>query len=131
MNPHSFQINLALAWLGMALGFASGSALGLKFHREDWLGGYGSFRRRLYRLGHISFFGLAVVNLMFYFTTRLPALAGASLAEASWGFVIGAIAMPICCFIMAHRPKLRLLFLIPVLSLIVGSLSTIWEIIKL
>jgi len=131
MNPHSFQINLALAWLGMALGFASGSALGLKFHREDWLGGYGSFRRRLYRLGHISFFGLAVVNLMFYFTTRLPALAGASLAVASWGFVIGAIAMPICCFIMAHQPKLRLLFLVPVLSLIVGSLSTIWEISKL
>jgi len=131
MNPHPFQINLTLAWLGIALGFASGSVLGLKFHREDWLGGYASFRRRLYRLGHISFFGLAVVNLMFYFTTCLPVLAGASLAVASWGFVIGAIAMPICCFIMAHQPKLRLLFLIPVLSLIVGSLSTIWEIIKL
>jgi hypothetical protein len=131
MNPHPFQINLTLAWLGMALAFASGSVLGLKFHREDWLGGYGSFRRRLYRLGHISFFGLAVVNFMFYFTSRLPALEGASLAVASWAFVIGAIAMPVCCFIMAHQPKLRLLFLIPVLSLIVGSLSTIWEIIKL
>jgi hypothetical protein len=131
MNPYPFQINLTLAWLGMALAFASGSVLGLKFHREDWLGGYGSFRRRLYRLGHISFFGLAVVNLMFYFTSRLPALEGASLAVASWAFVIGAIAMPVCCFIMAHQPKLRLLFLIPVLSLIVGSLSTIWEIIKL
>src|SRR6266576_423378 len=131
MNPHPFQINLTVAWLGMALAFASDSVLGLKFHREDWLGGYGSFRRRLYRLGHISFFGLAAANLMFYFTTRLPALAGARLAVASWAFVIGAIAMPVCCFIMAHQPKLRLLFLIPVLSLIVGSLSTIWEIIKL
>jgi hypothetical protein len=131
MNPHLFQINLTLAWLGIALGFASGAALGLNFHREDWLGGYGSFRRRLYRLGHISFFGLAAVNLMFYFTTRLPALAGAPLMVASWAFVIGAIAMPICCFIMAHQPKLRLLFLVPVLSLIVGSLSTIREIIKL
>jgi hypothetical protein len=131
MNPHPFQINLTVAWLGIALAFASGSVLGLKFHREDWLGGYGSFRRRLYRLGHISFFGLAVVNLMFYFTTSLSALAGASLAVASWAFVIGAIAMPVCCFIMAHQPKLRLLFLIPVLSLILGSLSTIREIIKL
>lgn len=131
MNPHPFQINLTVAWLGIALAFASGSVLGLKFHREDWLGGYGSFRRRLYRLGHISFFGLAVVNLMFYFTTRLPALAGASPTVASWAFVIGAIAMPVRCFIMAHQPKLRLLFLIPVLSLILGSLSTIREIIKL
>jgi hypothetical protein len=85
----------------------------------------------LYRLGHISFFGLGLVNLMFYFTTRLPSLAGASLAVASWGFVIGAISMPVCCVIMAHQPKLRLLFLIPVLSLIAGGLSTVWEIIKL
>ncbi len=43
------QLNLLLAWIGILLGFISGSLLGLRFLREDWLGGYGSFKRRLYR----------------------------------------------------------------------------------
>ena len=52
------QLNLVLGWLWIALGFASGAVLGLWFHKEQWLGGYASWMRRLYRLGHISFFGL-------------------------------------------------------------------------
>ena len=52
------NLNLFLGWLWILLGFVSGMALGMFFHRENWLGGYGSFKRRMYRLGHISFFGL-------------------------------------------------------------------------
>src|SRR5947207_6970620 len=103
MNPHPFQINLTLAWLGLVLGFASGFALGLNFHREDWLGGYGSFQRRLYRLGHISFFGLGVLNLMFYLTARQCFASTFAVKLASSGFLLGGISMPICCLIMAHR----------------------------
>lgn len=131
MNPHPFQINLALAWLWILLGFVSGFGLGLNFHREDWLGGYGSFCRRLCRLGHISFFGLAVVNLLFYFTVRWLGLSGTALVVASWGFAAGAVSMPCCCFVMAFFPNLRLLFLLPVVSLVVAGLSTVWEIINL
>jgi hypothetical protein len=50
------QSNLLAAWVGILMGFLSGLALGLCFHRENWLGGYGSFKRRLYRLAHISLF---------------------------------------------------------------------------
>jgi hypothetical protein len=76
------QINLLAAWIGILLGFLSGLALGLFFHRDDWLGGYGSFRRRLYRLAHISLFGLGAINFFFYFTARaLP--AGPLLSYAS------------------------------------------------
>src|SRR5947209_13894597 len=124
-NEHAFDVNLTLAWLWIVLGFVGGSLLGLKFHREDWLGGYGSFKRRLYRLGHISFFGLAIVNLLFYFTAHSLGFAGASSAVASEGFIIGAVSMPLCCFVMAHQPRLRLLFTIPVVTLIVGGLSTL------
>ena len=131
MSVHSYQIHLTFAWLGIVLGFAGGFVLGTKFHREEWLGGYGSFRRRLYRLAHISLFGLAVVNLMFYFTVQHLGLAGGLLGFASRGFLVGAISMPICCLIMAHHPKLRPLFLIPVLSLMMGGLSTLWEVINL
>ena len=65
------QINVMLAWLWILLGFISGMALGMFFHGENWLGGYTSFKRRMYRLGHISFFGLGTVNVLFYFTLRL------------------------------------------------------------
>lgn len=131
MKTQVTQLNLILAWLWVLFGFASGFYLGLNFHREDWLGGYASFKRRLYRLAHISFFGLALVNLMFYFVARDFSLAELSVQVASWGFIVGAVSMPVCCVVMAHNAKFRSLFLIPVGSLMVGAISTLWEVIKL
>jgi hypothetical protein len=122
---NSPQLNLTLAWLWLLLGFGSGLALGLGFHRENWLGGYSSLKRRLYRLAHISFFGLGVVNLCFYVTARMLGASGPRLLAASWCFVAGAILMPICCLIMAHVPRSRLLFALPVLSLLAGGLLTL------
>src|SRR5438876_5323691 len=119
------QRNLLLAWLGVLLGFISGLYLGLNFHRDTWLGGYGSFKRRLYRLGHISFFGLAIVNFMFYFTVRALSSVNPAAAWASWAFIIGAVSMPLCCLVMAHFPRLRPLFSVPVLSLILGASLTV------
>ena len=48
-------VNLMIqaGWLGMLLGVVSGAVIGLFFHREDWMGGYQSCRRRLSRLRHI------------------------------------------------------------------------------
>jgi hypothetical protein len=124
------QINLLAAWVGMLLGFLSGLALGLFFHREDWLGGYGSFTRRMYRLAHISLFGLGAVNFFFYFTARaLP--AGTLLSLASSAFIAGAITMPICCLLMAHFPNTRSLFALPVVSLVAGGALTVVEVAKL
>jgi predicted MFS family arabinose efflux permease len=128
MTMQPVLINLALAWVLVLLGFASGFGLGLHFHKENWLGGYASFKRRLYRLAHISFFGLAVANLMFYFTAREWA-GGWTVTAASWGFVIGAVSMPLCCVLMASFPKLRSLFALPVFSLLMAGGLTLWEVI--
>ena len=125
MNFSFPLLNLELAWLWIVLGFISGLLLGLFFHREDWLGGYNSFKRRLYRLGHISFFGLGVVNFCFYFTARALAFSGVTLTLAAWAFLVGAIAMPICCLIMAHFPKMHLLFSVPVVSLLLGGMVVV------
>jgi len=76
--------NLILAWLWILLGFVSGMMLGMFFHGENWLGGYGSFKRRMYRLGHISFFGLGAVNLLFWLTVQNFLLTGALGAGFSW-----------------------------------------------
>jgi hypothetical protein len=115
------QVNLALAWLWLLLGFLSGLGLGCFFHREDWLGGYGSFQRRMYRLGHISFFGLGFVNLGFYFTARVLPESEPFLPLASCSLLVGAVSMPLCCLLMAHLPRTRLLFAVPVLSLLLGG----------
>jgi hypothetical protein len=128
MNP--FHLNLIVAWLWILLGFLSGCGLGLGFHRENWLGGYSSFKRRLYRLGHISLFALGAVNLFFYITTAHVTATGMTWIVASRGFIAGAILMPICCLIMAHWPRARLLFGLPVLSLVVAAIATLTGVLR-
>ncbi len=125
------NLNLFLAWLWILLGFVSGMMLGMFFHGETWLGGYGSFRRRMYRLGHISFFGLGAVNLLFWLTMQQINPAGTLAGVASWALIVGAITMPICCVVMARFPRAHLIFAVPVLSLIAGGVLTLLEVIKL
>ena len=119
------EINLVVAWVWIALGFGSGLALGLFFHREGWLGGYASHKRRLLRLGHISFFGLGAVNLFFFLTAQAKEIPSPAVQIASWFFVIGALSMPICCLIMAFFPKGLLLFAIPVVTLLSAAALTV------
>lgn len=115
------ELNLWAAWAGIAVGMLGGAAAGLAFHREQWLGGYASWRRRLVRLGHISFFGLAFVNLVFVLTMdRLSGLPAAEFTAASWLLVAGAVTMPLVCFAAAWRPACRHAFFIPVGCLLVG-----------
>lgn len=116
-------INLIGGWLGMLAGVLSGAVIGLMFHRDDWMGGYGSYRRRLTRLGHISFFGLGFLNLLFAATSAQLSLRSNHLAIASWALVGGAITMPVCCFLSAWRKPLRHFFPVPVLSVTAGILA--------
>jgi predicted MFS family arabinose efflux permease len=120
-----YNPNLFLAWLWILLGFGTGMVLGLYFHGENWLGGYGSFKRRMYRLAHISFFGLGAVNLLFWLTTRNLSLASPAVGVASWAFIVGAITMPVCCVVMAHYPRAHLIFAVPVVSLVIGGALTL------
>jgi hypothetical protein len=121
---HSLHLNLILAWVWISLGFLSGLVLGLFFHDEHWLGGYATLKRRLYRLAHISFFGLGIANLCFYWTAR--SVSGpATWSIPSWSFIIGALTMPLCCVLMAHLPRARSLFAVPVLSLLLGGILTV------
>ena len=125
MNAIIPQLNLSIAWLWLVLGVLSGLALGLFFHKEEWMGGYASFRRRLYRLGHISFFGLGLLNFMYYVTATSADLQPPPPPLAGWAFLVGAVTMPVCCFCVAHRPGWRLGFAIPVLSLLLACFLTL------
>ncbi len=117
------SLNLVGGWLGMLAGVLSGALVGLFFYRDDWMGGYDSWRRRLTRLGHISFFGLGFLNLVFAATAAQLLLAPPLLKTASWSFIVGAITMPVCCFLSAWRKFFRHLFPIPVISVTVGVIA--------
>jgi hypothetical protein len=130
MKTETAQINLVLAWLWILSGFVSGMVLGLFFHDPHWLGGYASFKRRMYRLGHIALFGLGAVNLLFWVTAKMLSISGPLATATAWLFIVGAITMPVCCVVMAHFPKLHLVFAVPVLSLIAGGTLTLMEVIK-
>jgi len=117
---------LRAAWAGFFLGVLSGAVIGLFFHREDWMGGYSSYRRRLTRLGHISFFGLGFVNALFAFTHHAMPLAGQPAQIAGISFLIAAATMPTVCFLTAWRKPWRHLFFIPVGSAAIGIVCVLW-----
>jgi hypothetical protein len=112
--------NLIAGWLGMLMGVIAGAAIGLFFHKDDWMGGYNSYPRRLTRLGHISFFGLGFINISFAVSAGQLPLAALYLSIASKLLIVGAITMPLVCFLSAWRKPMRHFFPIPVVSELAG-----------
>src|SRR5512137_2869230 len=107
--------NLVAAWVGFLLGSLAGLTTGLFFHGETWLGGYGSWPRRMIRLGHIAFFGLGFLNLGFAYTVQgLGLITGITLPSTL--LIVGAATMPLVCYLSAYRKPFRNLFFIPALS---------------
>jgi hypothetical protein len=115
-------MNLLAGWTSILLGFVAGAVPGLFFWREEWLGGYGSWRRRMIRLAHIAFFGLGFVNLLFALTVaRLGMPAGTGLLGWSASLLVaGNVAMPAVCYLAAWRQPFRHLFPLPVTCLVLG-----------
>ncbi len=114
------SFNLYFAWIWILAGLVSGTVIGMFFHNAAWLGGYSSWRRRMVRLGHISFFGTGLLNVAFALSVnhvgleRMPGLPAVL-------FVLGAVTMPLVCFLSAWREGFRMFFVVPVVSLIVAS----------
>ena len=119
-------MNELFGWLWIHLGVISGMLLGLGFLRPGFLGGYDSPRRRLVRLGHISFFGLGGLNILF-------AHSGAAVHTdcnhciAAIAFIVAGISMPLTCAIVAWRQQFFPLFFVPVSAALLATGLTAWE----
>lgn len=117
---------MVFGWALMLLGGLSGAAIGLRFHEAGWAGGYGAFRRRMLRLGHIAFFGLGILNLLFALTlAQFPLELGLARTSGT-GFVVAGVGMSLCCFLAAWREAFRHLFFIPVLGVLTGIVGLLW-----
>ncbi|MHC5018327.1 MAG: hypothetical protein ACYTFP_07130 [Planctomycetota bacterium] len=122
--------NLYAVWIGFLAGCISGAVPGLFFYQEDWLGGYPSWRRRMIRLAHISFFGIAFINLAFVLSINLAFVLSGHLFSiesgvriSSYSLIAGAITMPLVCYLSAMKPFFRHLFFIPVVSILIGIVA--------
>jgi hypothetical protein len=111
-------LNWYAGWILILAAFITGAAIGLFFHRDDFLGGYTSFRRRLMRLGHIALAALGAINILFSISTPPNATASVLL-------LIGALSMSGTCFLTAWREGFRHLFFIPVTSLLLGVVAVL------
>jgi hypothetical protein len=118
MEPARF--NLLVGWISMVAGATSGATIGLFFHKENWMGGYASLRRRMVRLGHIAFFGIGILNVLFALSLLAVPIPPPWSRLASIGFVVAVVTMPACCFLTAWKPAFRHLFPIPVLAVLLG-----------
>jgi hypothetical protein len=128
LHCREIETNLIAGWAGILLGIMAGAASGLFFWREDWLGGYGSWRRRLVRLAHVSFFGLGFLNIALALSIPRLGLAGARSASlASVALILGALTMPLVCYLAAWRQPLRHLFVVPVTLTAAGVALVVGE----
>ncbi len=123
MNAPTHVLNWQCGWWLVLAGFATGAIIGLSFHRDDFLGGYNSFRRRLVRLGHIALAALGIMNVVFSLSPWPPPGSAMGMA-ASLCFVVGGITMPIACFLTAWREPFRHVFAVPVISLVLAVVFT-------
>jgi hypothetical protein len=112
--------NLFVGWAAILAGLVVGAVLGTFFHHEVWLGGYGSWRRRMLRLTHISLVGTGLLNVAFALSVEHLGLAAAP-CVASVLLVVGAATMPLVCLLSAWRPVFRQVFFVPVGSLVVAT----------
>ncbi len=120
------MLNVYAAWIAILVGVLTGILTGVFFHKEEFLGGYSSWTRRLMRLGHVSFFGLGFINLLFALTVRTLEIES-GYKEASVLFVIGLMTMPTVCYLSAFRKTFHHLFFIPVLSTLAGVILFLWR----
>jgi hypothetical protein len=118
------MLNWYFGWGMILTAFLTGAVLGLFFYREDFLGGYASFRRRILRLGHISLAALGMINILY----SLPPMGSEPSLRtqvASLGFIIGGLTMPAVCFLSSWRVGFRHLFFIPVSALVIAVIQTL------
>ena len=99
--------------------------MGCFFTGVTGLEGYDSWRRRMVRLGHISFFGTGLLNLGYGLSVvALEVLPQPRLASAA--FIVGAVTMPLVCFLSAWDDRGRYLFFVPVVSLLLATGELLW-----
>lgn len=121
--------NRRVGWVSACVGIATGLIMGLwsfdgPFAVPEWLGGYDQTARRLARLGHIAFLGLALFNLLLAGTLPRLALGAGARRTAAWAMNFGNIFLPITLFAAAAYRPLKFLMGVPALAVFLAFVLT-------
>lgn len=119
------MVNETFGWISVLAGLGLGLYMGVKFQREDWLGGYNAFPRRMVRLAHVALVALGMLNIQFAHSLPRLELGPRAAGVASVALMAAAILMPACCLWIAFRRRHFEVFAAPVSCLAIGLLLTI------
>lgn len=125
------SLNRAVALTSMALGALSGMLMGLWSFGgpapvPDVIGDYGDLPRRLLRLGHIAFFGLAFLNLIL--ARQIPSLPlGVKAKRGALGCMnFGNVALPAALIAAAFWEPLKYLTAPPAFAITLALCIAAW-----
>ncbi len=124
------MVNEIAGWLFVLGGLVMGLVMGLKFQREDWLGGYGAFPRRMVRLAHVALVALGMINIQFAQSAARLHLDSRLESVASTAFIAAAALMPACCLWLAARKRNFEIFAAPIVCLAAGLILTVGGLIQ-
>jgi ethanolamine transporter EutH len=119
------MLNELFGWVWVLAALGLGVVMGLKFQREDWLGGYSSFPRRMVRLAHVAFAALGMLNILFAQEAARLRLDASLAQAASISFIAAAVLMPAACLWLAVRRRYFGIFALPIACLAAGLILTI------
>jgi ethanolamine transporter EutH len=117
--------NEVFGWVWVFAALALGVVMGLKFQREDWMGGYSAFPRRMVRLAHVALAALGMLNILFAQGAARLRLDASLLRAASISFIAAAVLMPAACLWLAARRRYFGVFALPIACLAAGLILTI------
>ncbi len=123
MREHIAEALLTYAVIGLPIGLVTGLALGLVAQRDGGWGGYGSFRRRAARLGHISCVMLPLLAGFYALSLRPDPI---DTAAGRWGarlWIAGGVTLPLALFAAAWRPALRVAMPVPALTVLGAAVA--------
>jgi len=118
------DLNIFAGWVSILCGIVMGMGMGMFFDQEKWLGGYGSWARRMVRLGHVAFFGIGLLNIAYAATVKYlewsqpPEICSRLLAVA-------CALMPATCFLAAFDRRWRHGFAAPVICVLAGVVGVL------
>lgn len=124
------MINEIYGWIFVLGGLVMGLVMGVKFQREDWLGGYSAFPRRMVRLAHVALVALGMLNIQFAQSAARLHLSAGFANAASFAFIAAAVLMPACCLWMAARRSHFEVFAAPIVCLATGLILTVGGLVR-
>jgi purine-cytosine permease-like protein len=124
-HAYDGRANRIVGWGSLAAGVLVGLALGLwsfdgPLPVPSWLGEYTATPRRLFRLGHIAFFGLGMLNVLLGGEILEKRLTGSGMRTAGVAMNFGNICLPVTLFGAALYHPIKYLMSIPALSVLIA-----------